>query len=54
MGKGRNFLEGGPGKFADLTENRGFEIVNARRKRKNRVQSIIKLAEFRKSILVYN
>ena len=56
MGKGINFLEGGPGKVVDLTENsnRGFEIVNAHRKRKNRVQSIIKWEEFRKSILVYN
>ena len=34
MGKGINFLEGGPGKVVDLTENRGFEIVNAHRKRK--------------------
>ena len=54
IGKGINFLEGGPGKVVDLTENRGFDIVNAHRKRKNRVQSIIKRAEFRKSILVYN
>ena len=54
MGKGINFLEGGPGKVVDLTENRGFEIVNAHRKRKKRVQSIIKRAEFRKSILLYN
>ena len=41
MGKGINFLEGGPGKVVDLIENRGFEIVNTREKRKNRVQSII-------------
>ena len=43
MGKGINFLEGGPGKVVDLTENnyRGFEIVNMHGKRKNRAQSII-------------
>ena len=54
IGKGINFLQGGPGKVVDLTEKRGFEIVNAHRKGKNRVQSIIKRAEFRKSILLYN
>ena len=54
MGKGINFLEGGPGKVVDLTKNKEFEIVNAHRKRKTRVQSIIKRVEFRKSILVYN
>ena len=41
MRKGINFLEGGPGKVVDLIENRGLEIVNIHRKRKNRVQSII-------------
>ena len=41
MGKGINFLEGGPGKVVDLTQNRGFQIVNTHGKRKNRVQSII-------------
>ena len=33
MGKGINFLEGGPGKVVDLTENRGFEIVNTQKKK---------------------
>ena len=42
MGKGINFLEGGPGEVVDLTENRGFEIVNTHGKRKNIVHSIIK------------
>ena len=37
MGKGINFLEGGPGKVVDLTENSGLEIVNTHEKRKNRV-----------------
>ena len=46
MGKGINFLEGGLGKVVDLTENRGFEIVNTHGKRKNRVQSIIKQTKF--------
>ena len=46
MGKGINFLVGGPGKVVDLTENRELEIVNTLGKRKNRVQSIIKQAEF--------
>ena len=41
MGKGINFLEGGPGKVVVLTQIRGFEIVNTHGKRKNRVQSII-------------
>ena len=41
MGKGINFLDGGPGKVVNLTENRGFEIVNTHEKRNNRVQSII-------------
>ena len=46
MGKGINFLEGGPGKVVDLTKKKGFEIVNTHGRRKNRVQSIIKQAEF--------
>ena len=46
MGKGINFLEGGPGKVVDLTENTGCEIVNTHGKRNNRVQSIMKQAEF--------
>ena len=33
MGKGINFLEGGPRKVVDLTENRGFEIVNTQKKK---------------------
>ena len=53
MGKGINFLEGGPGKVVDLTENnyRRFEIVNTHGKRKNRAQSIIKQAEFWKKFI---
>ena len=41
MGKGINFLECGPAKVVDLTQNKGFEIVNTHGKRKNRVQSIV-------------
>ena len=33
MGKGINFLQGGPRKVVDLTKNRGFEIVNTRKKK---------------------
>ena len=51
MGKGINFLEGGPGEVVDLTENRGFETVNTHGKRKNRVQSIIKQAKFWKKFI---
>ena len=51
MGKGINFLEGGPGEVVDLTENRGFEIVNTHGKRMNTVQSIIKQAEFWKKFI---
>ena len=41
MGKGINFLEGGPGIVVDLTKNKGFEILNTHTKRKSRVPSII-------------
>ena len=53
VGKGINFLEGGPGKVVDLTENTGCEIVNTHGKRNNRVQSIMKQAEFQKKVHQY-
>ena len=53
VGKGINSLEGGPGKVVDLTENRGCEIVNTHGKRNNRVQSIMKQAEFLKKVHQY-
>ena len=33
MGKGINFIGGGPKKVVDLTKNKGFEIVNIEKER---------------------